>query len=219
MSNNAKSSKLTELVTKARESSTKRNFSQSFEFAVNLKDIDMKKLQFSLNEMVILPNVFSLKQKICIFASGDLALRAKKSDVDKVIEPEELDSLVERKREAKKLANEYHLFLSEVTQMPKIGKIMGSLLGPRGKMPIPIPPNVAIDTFVKRFSSTARVRSKGQLSAACKVGDENMSDEQIAQNSETVLAAVEKKLPQASNNIKNIVMKLSMSPPVNSKNL
>ena len=167
MSNNAKSSKLTDLVTKARESSTKRNFSQSFEFAVNLKDIDMKKLQFSLNEMVILPNGFSSKQKICIFASGDLALRAKKSDVDKVIEPEELDSLVERKREAKKLANEYHLFLSEVTQMPKIGKMYENIANKN---------NLQYNSIISHPDSHALDKQLGHIEIPLSILEKKLND-------------------------------------------
>ena len=46
---------LKELVKKAREATPKRNFAQSAEITLVLKDIDVKK-GFSVNEIVVLPN-------------------------------------------------------------------------------------------------------------------------------------------------------------------
>ena len=208
---------LAQLVAQAKTRATERKFTQSVELAINLKDIDMKKQESILNETIFLPNTFSSKQKICLFASGDVAVRAKETEIDKIIGPEELNTLSETKREARKIAKLYNVFLAETTLMPQIGKVLGQFLGPSGKMPTPVPPNAPLDGFVKRFSSIARVRTKGQLTTACKVGDEKMSDEQIAQNAEAVLSAVEKKLPSGKGNIKNIVFKLSMSPSQKSK--
>ena len=68
-----------------------------------------------------------------MFASGDNALRAKNAGADRVIEGAELDTLASEKRSAKKLAREYQFFLADTALMPKIGRILGSFLGPEGK--------------------------------------------------------------------------------------
>ena len=51
-----KSQPILETVKKARSASTKRQFKQSFELVINLKDIDVKKNQINLNETIFLPN-------------------------------------------------------------------------------------------------------------------------------------------------------------------
>ncbi len=51
-----KTQALLEHVKKARSASSKRNFKQSFELVINLKDIDTKKNEINLNETVFLPN-------------------------------------------------------------------------------------------------------------------------------------------------------------------
>ena len=93
-----------DLVEKARSSSTKRNLIQSFELIMTLKDLDTKKNELNINETVFLPNPLSRQTKICVFASGDLGLRAEKAKVDRVIQPDEIDLIGGNKRELRKAA-------------------------------------------------------------------------------------------------------------------
>ena len=81
---------LTGIIKNARDGCEKRNFTQSAELTLILKDIDVKK-GFSINEVVNLPNKTTKASSICVFASGDMGMRARKAEVDRVIEPEELD--------------------------------------------------------------------------------------------------------------------------------
>ncbi|MCP8307814.1 MAG: 50S ribosomal protein L1 [archaeon] len=204
--------KLIEIIKRARESSKKRNFTQSFELIISLQNIDFKKKEFSINEIVFLPHTFTNPPPICVFASGDMALRARHSNVDRVIEPEELDKLIVLKREARKIAQNYTFFLAEAPLMSKIGKIFGPYLGPKGKMPSPLPPGAPIESIITRYRSAIRVKTKNQLNISCKIGDEGMDDDKIAENSSAIISMVEKKLPLGSKNIKNLAVKLTMSP-------
>lgn len=206
--------KLIEIIKRARESAKKRNFLQSFELILSLQDIDFKKKDFNLNEIVFLPHTFTNPPSICVFASGDMALRARNINVDRVIEPGEIDKLILSKREARKIAQNYDFFLAEAPLMPKIGKVFGPYLGPKGKMPSPLPPNAPIENIIARYRSATRVRTKNQLTISCKIGDEGMDDNKIAENSSTVISFVEKKLPSGSKNIKNVIIKLTMGPVV-----
>ena len=54
------------------------------------------------------------------------------------------------------------------------GKSLGQLLGPRGKMPTPVPFNAPIESFLSRLKTSIRVRVKNSLSISCKVGDSEM---------------------------------------------
>jgi len=204
--------KLMEMTKRARESSKKRNFNQSFDLIISLQDIDFKKKEFSVNEIVFLPHAFTNSPPICVFASGDTALKARNSGADRVIEPEELDKLALSKRNARKIAQNYNFFFADTTLMPKIGKVFGPYLGPKGKMPSPLPPGSPIENIIARYRSATRIRMKNQLTISCKVGEESTNDDKIAENSSVVISTVEKKLPLGSKNIKNLALKLTMGP-------
>jgi large subunit ribosomal protein L1 len=203
---------LRQLVQEAKQKAAKRNFDQSFEMILTFKDLDLKQ-PLNLNEVVFLPHSFEKKSKICVIASGDLALRARNAGADLVIDAEELDRLANQKRAIRKIASNHNFFLAEASLMPKIGKILGQYFGPRGKMPTPIPPNAPIEQMLAKYRSAVRVRSRNQLAAACKVGDVKMADERIVDNALAVVDAVSKKLPMGLKNIGKVIMKLTMSPP------
>ena len=94
--------------------------------------------------------------------------------------------------------------------MPTVGKVLGQLLGPRGKMPTPIPFNAPIEALLERFRTSVGVKVKGSLSLSCKIGEESMEDADLAANANTIAAAIEKKLPNGDKNIRRIMIKTSM---------
>jgi large subunit ribosomal protein L1 len=98
--------------------------------------------------------------------------------------------------------------------MPTVGKVLGQLLGPRGKMPTPVPFNAPIESFLERFKSSIRIRVKNSLSLSCKIGEEDMDEQHIAANANTITNAVEKKLPNGDKNIKKIMIKTTMGKAV-----
>ena len=203
------------MISDARKGGEGRNFKQSVELIVSLKDIDTKK-GFALNEVVNLPNEPSKKAKVCVIASGDLALRARKAGADRVIEGDELNTLAGKKRETKRLSKSYDFFLADTQLMPVVGKVLGAVLGPKGKMAMPLPFNAPVDSIVSRLKSSTRVKVRNQLSVACRIGDESMSDEGLAENARTVLSAIEKKLPNGESNIAGITVKFTMGRVVRS---
>jgi large subunit ribosomal protein L1 len=203
---------LVNLVKLARQESSKRNFSQSVEMTLVLKDIDMKK-GFTLNEVVSLPNRPEKKSTVCVIASGDMGTRARKAEVDKIIEPEELDRLGTNKREARKIVRAYDFFLADTTLMSSVGRSLGQFLGPKGKMPSPFPYGAPIETIAERLRGSVRVRAKNQLNVSTKIGDEKMPDEELVANAGVVISAVEKKLPQGEKNINNAMIKFTMGKP------
>jgi large subunit ribosomal protein L1 len=180
---------------------------------VILKDIDVKK-GFAMNETIQLPKKLSTPTTVCIMAGGDMGLKAKNAKADRVISGEEINALAADKRQARKFINNYDFFLADTQLMTTVGKVLGQLLGPRGKMPVPVPFNAPIDSFLDRFRSSIRVKVKNSLSLSCKIGDESMSDEDLAANAHAILNAIEKKLPSGDRNIRKIIIKTSMGKPI-----
>ena len=200
---------LTGMIKEAKATDKDRKFKQAIELIMIFKDIDVKK-GFSINETIQLPKQTSTPAAVCVMASGDMGLKAKKAKADKVIDTSDLDKLGANKRESRKFINKYDFFLSDTKLMPTVGKVLGQLLGPRGKMPTPVPFDAPIGSFLERFRSSIRVKVKSSLSTSCKIGDETMEDTDLAANAHAVISAVEKKLPNGDRNIKRILVKTTM---------
>jgi len=202
-----------EAVENARENSPSRNFEQSFDLAVNLRELDLNRPDERVQTRVQLPNGIGTR-KVMVFASGDLALRARRAGADEVIEPAELDQLADNRKEAKDRFKDYDTFVAEAPMMPTVGRVAGPILGPKGKMPTPVPPQAPIDDIIERERRAVVLRSRDRPYVHCIVGKESMSDEEVAQNVEAVVNALTRELKRGMGNIKNIYLKLTMGDSV-----
>ena len=200
---------LTQMIGEAKKSQKQRKFKQSVELIMVFRDIDVKK-GFAINETVQLPKTLSQPASVCVVASGDLGLKAKSANADRIVDGTEVNKIGANKRESRKLINGFDFFLSDTSLMATVGKTLGQFMGPRGKMPTPVPFNAPIDSILERFRSSIRVRLRNSLSLACKIGDETMSDEDLTANANAVISLVEKKLPSGDKNIKKIMIKTTM---------
>ena len=200
---------LVEVIKKAKESEKARKFQQSIELILVFKDIDVKK-GFAINETIQLPKKMSKSASVCIIAAGDLGIQAKNAKADRVMNEAELIQLGKNKRESRKVINKYDFFLADTKLMPTVGKVLGQLLGPRGKMPTPIPFNAPVEALLERFRTSVKVKVRGSLSLSCKIGEESMEDADLAANANAIAAAIEKKLPNGDKNIRKIMIKTSM---------
>ena len=198
----------------ARSKTEKRKFNQSIELAVKLREIDFKKPESRINESLELPTPADKEVKVAVIAGGDLATRARAGGADIVIGREDLDKLGREKKEARKLAQKYDFFIAEAPLMPQVGKTLGQMLGPRGKMPTPVPPTAPIDDVIRRHRRNIRLRMKDQQVIQCKVGTEDMADDALIQNIQTVLSRLETKLEKGPKNISSIAIKATMGPLV-----
>jgi large subunit ribosomal protein L1 len=203
---------LTEVIKKVKAETKQRKFTQAIELIINFKDIDVKK-GFALNEIIQLPKTSS-PATVCVMATGDMGQKAKQANADAVIGTAELDKFATNKRESRKFINKYDFFLADTKVMPLVGKTLGQFLGPRGKMPTPVPFDAPIESFLQRFRSSIKLRTRASLSISCKIGDESMEDTDLAINAHAVLSAIEKKLPNGEKNIKKIMIKTTMGKPV-----
>jgi large subunit ribosomal protein L1 len=202
---------LLEMIKNVKKDAKQRKFKQALEIIITFKDIDVKK-GFALNEIVQLPKTSS-PAAVCVMATGDMSTKAKAAKADAVIGTEELDRFAANKRESRKFINKYDFFLADTKIMPVVGKVLGQLLGPRGKMPVPVPFDAPIESFLQRFRSSIKVRVRGSLSLSCKFGDETMDDADLAVNAHAIVSAVEKKLPNGEKNIRRIMIKTTMGKP------
>ena len=200
-------------VSKAIDSAPDRNFRESIDLAINLKDVDLSNPENRIDREIILPNGRGKEIKVGVFGSGELALQARKK-ADTVIEPDEIDSIAEDTKEAKEIAEEHEFFLAEPPLMPVIGRSLGAILGPKGKMPSPITPDMDLGETVDSLKNTVHVRSKDRRTFHAPVGTVSMDIEDITENIDTVIKRVISSLERRENSIDGIYVKTTMGPAV-----
>lgn len=200
----------------ARAATKKTNFDQSFELILNVKGVDVSKPEKRFTEQIELPSGLGKKsRKICVVATGNTALEARKIEgVDRVLERDEVESLVGNKKEAKRLASSYDHFLVEAQIMGSAARALGAALGSRGKRPVPIAPGQDLGALVKKYVNTVTLQLRRTTQVSCIVGTEQMKDEDVAGNAGAVTRRVAEKLEKRFKNIGSIYMKTTMGSPV-----
>lgn len=182
----------------------KRKFTQTVELMVNLQNYDVRKE--ALNTFLTVPH--PTEKKICAF------LTKRSNVVDTIIEDD--FSKYKEKKDLKALATKYDYFISVAPMMGKIATKFGRVFGPLGKMPSPQGGIItkedeeSVKTMMDKLTKMVRVRNK-EASIKLPVAKEDMKDEQIIENIETLLTQLETKLPRGKENIKNAMVKFTMT--------
>jgi large subunit ribosomal protein L1 len=208
---------LSDAVKEAKVRSGEKKFNQTVELILDIKEIDMKSPEGKIQAVVDLPHMSGKPNKILVVASGELALKARKAKADGVMERADLEGYAGKKKELRKLANTYDVFLSEAPLMPLVGRILGPALGPRGKLPVPVPPSADIEGLITKHRKTIVVRMRNQPIIQCAVGTSDMTEEDLVDNMQAVLRLVEGKLKRGLKNVKLAFIKTSMGEPVKIK--
>ncbi len=208
---------ISEAIKKAKTQSGDKKFNQTVDLILDITEIDMKSPEGKIQEIVELPHETGKPNRICVIASGEFAYKAKNANADHVVERADLDALNGKKKELRKLAEEYDVFISEAPLMPLVGRILGPVLGPRGKMPIPVAPNADIAALLNKHRKTVVVRMRNQPIIQVSVGSQQMKDEDLVDNTMTVLRVLDGKLKRGLKNVKYAFIKTSMGEPVKIK--
>ena len=200
-------------VTAAMAQAPKRKFQESIDITINLKHVDMAQPKNRIDETILLPQAIGVK-KIAVLGKGDIVSQARNAGVDIIIGPEEIERLGGAPREARKLAGQYDYFLAETAVMPLVGRWLVQRLGPRGKMPQPLPLGQDITPIVERLRNSVKIRSKDRLNMSVKIGNTAMSAEAVAENVDAVLKRVLGRLENGELNIRSVYVKTTMGPAV-----
>jgi len=199
---------------KIKENSPKRNFKQSVDLIINLKGLDLKKTDHNVNMFVTLQHDIGKKISVCALVGPDMESKAKES-CDEVIISDQFDRF-KGKAEIKKLANKHDFFIAQASIMPKVATVFGRFLGPKGKMPNPkiggvLPPNANIKPLYDKLRLTVNLVTNNEPTIKCSVGKEDM-DNKVIDNILTVYNSIIQKLPNEKQNVKSVLLKLTMGP-------
>jgi large subunit ribosomal protein L1 len=202
---------LIDVIKKLQTESKKRNFVESVELAVNLKDIDLSNPKNRIQEEIMLPKGRGRQVKVGVFGGSEMALKAK-GVADIIIQPEEIEEIAKDKAKAKKFARANDFFVAEAPLMPTIGKRLGIILAPRGKMPKPIPPGSDPKVAIEKLRVSVSVRTRDKKTFHLAIGTKDMSPEDLAENLDAVLKRLTSKLERGKMNIRSAYVKTTMGP-------
>jgi len=185
----------------------KRKFDQTVDLIINLKNFDVRKE--ALN--TFLPIVNGVKKKLAAFTT-------KRFDFIDTITEEDFTKY-KTPKDIKKLAKTYDAFISIAPMMGKVATKFGRVFGPMNKMPspqagiIPKDDEAMLKVMMEKMGKVVRVKNK-EAAIKMGVGKESMTDEAIEQNISAALKDLEKKLPRGRDNIKEVLIKFTMTKPL-----
>ena len=200
-------------VSRALEDAPERNFRETVDLAVNLRDLDLNDPSNRVDESVVLPAGTGQETTIVVFAEGETALRAEEV-ADDVLDEDELAELGDDDDAAKDLADDTDFFIAETGMMQNIGRYLGTVLGPRGKMPEPLDPDDDVVEVINRMKNTVQLRSGERRTFHTRVGAQDMSAEDISDNIDVIVRRLHADLEKGPLNVDSIFVKTTMGPAV-----
>ncbi len=200
-----------------------RKFDESMDLIINIKDINLNDPKNRIDKEIILSNeiVADNKPNICVIASDEILLEAKKLGVDTL----DSDGLIklnnEEKKYKKKFAKKYDYFVVEDKMMRDVARYLARFLGPVGKMPKPFPTGYGIisspddlKVAYDRYKKVIRIQMKKQPIIFVKIGKKSMDSEKLYENMKTVVNFIADQMPHKFNNFKSMYLKSTMGKPV-----
>ena len=203
--------KIKQAITDALANAPERKFVESVDISFTIKDVDLKNPNNRIKEEVRLPSGRGKEMRIAMFAAGEAATKAKSAGIT-VFTPQEIEDFGSKKGKAKKMANSFDFFLSAVPHMGLIGRYLGVVLGPRGKMPRPVPPTLDPAIIATGLQSTVVVKSADKMTFHVAIGTSKQSQEELSANAMEVYNRVISKLERGIGNIRSLYIKTSMGP-------
>jgi len=211
-----KKEEVLEALSKARDQAKSRKFSQSVDLTINFRGIDFKKAGNRIDLDVKMPHGLAKKLNSLAFIKDKEFAEKLRPMVSKIIMDFEVEKL--SKKDVQEISENFDVLLAEGPVMLLVGKHMGQTLAPRGKMPKLITHDLKIIQNIIEASAgqTKLTNKKGKFMPLVhiSVGKEVMQDIDLAENILTVYNAVEEKLPARSQNVKSVIVKLTMGPAI-----
>jgi len=198
-------------VSRALEDAPERDFQETVDLAINLRDLNLDDPANRVDESIVLPAGTGQETTIVVFAEGETAVRAEEV-ADEVLDAEDLEDLGDDDDEAKDLADGTDFFIAEASLMQDIGRYLGTVLGPRGKMPTPLQPDDDVVEVVNRMKNTVQLRSGDRRTFHTRVGAEDMDAGDVADNIDVVLRRLHGELEKGPLNVDSIYVKTTMGP-------
>lgn len=190
----------------------KRNFSETVELQIGLKNYDPQRDK-RFSGTVRLPMAPKPKMKLCILADAAHIDQAKAIGLE-FMSVDDLKKLNKNKKEIKKLAKKYNAFLASEVLIKQIPRLLGPGLSKAGKFPTPVSHNDSLEAKIDEIKSTIKFQLKKVLCLGVAIGFIEMTEDQLVNNIMLAINFLVSLLKKNWQNVKSLFIKSSMGKPV-----
>jgi large subunit ribosomal protein L10Ae len=188
----------------------KRNFTETVELQVGLKNYDLKHDK-RFSGSIRLPNTPRPSLKVCVLGDEVHCDQAKQLGID-FRSAEDLKKLNKGKKEIKKLAASYDFFLASDVIIKQIPRLLGPGLNKAGKFPSPIAHSDDLSAKIEEARATIKFQLKKVLCLGVAIGHVKMTDDEIVANTMLSINFLVSLLKKNWQNVKSLYLKTTMSP-------
>ena len=196
----------------AKSVSNKRNFTESFELQIGLKNYDPKKDK-RFSGTIALPFIPKNQKKIAILGDSAHIAQATNLGVDSY-SSDDLKKFNKQKKIIKKFAKKYDFFLASESLIKLIPRILGPGLNKAGKFPTLLLASDNILDKINKMKATIKLELKKSLCLGVLVGNCEMKISEILQNTLISINFLVSLLKKNWQNVSSLHLKTTMGKPV-----
>merc|ERR1712243_534361 len=197
-----------EAILKSSQGEKKRNFLETVELQISLKNYDPQKDK-RFSGTVKLPHVPREKYRVCVLGDAAHCDQANANEIS-CMDVEALKKLNKDKKLVKKLAKKYDAFLASDALIRQIPRLLGPGLNKAGKFPTILGASDDMNAKIGEMQQTIKFQMKKVLCLAVAVGTVEMSADELAQNINMSINFLVSLLKKQWQNVRSLHIKSSM---------
>jgi large subunit ribosomal protein L10Ae len=189
----------------------RRNFQESVEIQVTLKNYDTKKDK-RFSGSFVLPHEPKPRMPVCLIGNEAHCDEAEKLGIP-FASTETLKGFNKNKKVIKKFVKQYGAFLASDSLVKKIPRLLGPALTKAGKFPTIVANGDDLLSKVSQIRSTVKFQLKKVITMNVAVGHMGMDKSQVALNTQLAANFLASLLKKNWQNVKSLYVKTTMGPP------
>merc|ERR1712168_1249212 len=200
-----------ETILKSSLGDKKRNFLETVELQISLKNYDPQKDK-RFSGTVKLPHVPREKYRVCVLGDAAHCDEASANEIS-CMDVEALKKFNKDKKLVKKLAKKYDAFMASESLIRQIPRLLGPGLNKAGKFPTLITHQESMVIKIKDIKCTIKFQMKKVLCLAVAIGNVQMSEDELVQNLNLAVNFLVSLLKKNWQNVRSLHIKSTMGRP------
>jgi large subunit ribosomal protein L10Ae len=200
-----------EAILKSSQGEKKRNFLETVELQISLKNYDPQKDK-RFSGTVKLPHVPREKYRVCVLGDAAHCDEANANEIS-CMDVEALKKFNKDKKLVKKLAKKYDAFMASESLIRQIPRLLGPGLNKAGKFPTLITHQESMVNKIKDIKCTIKFQMKKVLCLAVAIGNVQMSEDELVQNLNLAVNFLVSLLKKNWQNVRSLHIKSTMGRP------
>ncbi|KAL3815684.1 hypothetical protein ACHAXA_006577 [Cyclostephanos tholiformis] len=188
----------------------KRNFTESIELQITLKNYDPQRDK-RFSGTFRLPEIPRPNLKCCVLGNAAHCEQADRIEVDQM-SADDLKKLNKNKKLVKKLAKKYDFFLASDNMIKQIPRLLGPGLTKAGKFPTLLASGEDMQEKIDEVKSTIKFQMKKVMCLNVAVGHVGMEKQQVIVNIQLAANFLASLLKKQWQNIGQMFIKTTMGP-------